>query len=105
MKLKFDFCSHLTLKFDIRYAYIAFLVVKCDGRPIVIYFRGGNGRSNNGFYRDCHSIESLQLLGIKILSEASWEFAEIATKENLRSLINKFVRDTFSIPTLHHKYE
>jgi hypothetical protein len=57
------------------------------------------------FFRDWQSIESSQLLATKILGRASWEFAELATKENARFLINKFVRDTFSVPTLHLKHE
>lgn len=87
------------------YTYIAFLVINCEGIPVVIYFRDGNRRSNNGFNRDCQSIQSSQPLATKILSKAAWKFAELATKENARSLIKKFVRDTLSLTTLHLKHE
>jgi hypothetical protein len=41
-----------------RYTYIAFLVFKCEGSPIILYFRGGNRRRCNDFLRECQSIES-----------------------------------------------
>jgi hypothetical protein len=56
---------------NFRYTYIVFLVIKREGRPIVIYFRDGNGRSSNGFCRECQSIQSSQLLTTKILSKAA----------------------------------
>jgi hypothetical protein len=77
------------------YKYIVFFVIKCEGRPILIYFRDGNGRSSNGFCRECQSIQSSQLLATKILSKAFREFAELATKENAHSLINNFVTHIF----------
>jgi hypothetical protein len=42
---------------------------------------------------------------LRFYSKAFWELKALATKENAHSLINNFVKDTFSLPNLHHKHE
>ena len=42
---------------------------------------------------------------LRFYRKAFWELTELATKENAHSLINNFVRDTFSLPNLHRKHE